>query len=105
MDELKLDVLGFQNIEMEVARFLKTIKGSTIENIFLDDSGKLTIYYSFKNMPETENYVVKQVSKRKYSNIEEFIENFLENQRHDTNIFKRKWVIEFKKIWLVFFEF
>lgn len=104
MDSLKIDIMGLQNAEREVNRNLKTIKGSLIEKVVLDDDGKLIIYYTFHDTPIEKSYTVKQASKRKYETLDEFIDAFVKFQGNLFSNFNKKWVIELKKIWLVFFE-
>ena len=103
MNELIIDIKGFQNLEMEVARHLKKIEGKYIENISLNEKGQIVISY---RKAEKRRYAVKQIAKRKYQSVDEYIKSSFEPQRgiSGRRTFSKKWVIEQKKIWLVFFE-
>lgn len=106
---LTVDVRGFHNIEMEVSQHLRVLKKRRIEEIDLDDKGRISIRYSKRIYKYLINYSVKQVSKKKYKSLDEFIEKSFNYKQSGIDFLglprlKKKWVIELENVWLVFFE-
>ena len=104
-----VDIKEIQNKEKEISKILKKLKGNRIEKIELNDKGNLAIFYKlFEYGPR---YAVKQVSKKKYKNLDEFIERFSYFQSgkdlycgYGGPRLKKEWVVDLENVWLAFFE-
>lgn len=100
----KLDVRGIQNKEKVMSCCLESFQGRKIFDFDVNSKGCISIYYSNEKNPSGKNfkYNVKQVAKRKYSSLSEWLGKFYTFQ--DLN---KKWqilnVIETKKEWIILF--
>lgn len=91
-----VDISGFQNAEAEIARILKEECFEKLVSVS-NDNGKLKLTFELDYSRATHNYV-KQISKKKYSSVDVFIEK--NYSKLGTLVAK----IDLPKMWLLFFN-